>query len=80
MEREVVEVGTRALGPENEQILRATANLGVALFNEGRYAEAEQEYRRLADVDRRVLGPDDPRTLKVVGNLGLMIESQGRLA
>ena len=55
-------------------------NLGADLWNQGRYAEAEQEYRQLLDLDRRVLGPDHPGTLTAMSNLALTIQAEGRLA
>jgi Tetratricopeptide repeat len=54
--------------------------LGRALLLQGRYAEAEQEYRQLLDVERRVLGPDHPQTLAAMDVLAVVIEDQDRFA
>ena len=61
-------------------MLRSMSTLGTALWNQGRYGEAEQEFRQLLDADRRVLGSDHPETLKAMSVLALAIQSQGRLA
>lgn len=61
--RQVVEVRTRVVGPENPDTLRSRNNLGLALVRGGKFAEAEREYREVADLQAKVLGPEDPDTL-----------------
>jgi len=61
--RQVVEVRTAVVGPENPATLRSRNNLGLALLRGGKFAEAEQEYREVAALQAKVLGPEDPDTL-----------------
>jgi tetratricopeptide (TPR) repeat protein len=61
--RQVVEVRTGVVGPENPDTLRSRNNLGLALLRGGKFAEAEREYRKVADLQAKVLGPEDPDTL-----------------
>ena len=46
-------------------------NLGAALWYQGRYAEAEQEYRQLLDVERRVSGTRSPSNSDSDGQSGI---------
>jgi eukaryotic-like serine/threonine-protein kinase len=75
LEREAIGE-TRVLGPESTQTLQSMNHLGVSLLLQSRFAEAEQEYRRLLDVERRVLGPDHPETLKALANLSTSLQGQ----
>jgi hypothetical protein len=63
MEREILDVRRRVLGPEHPHTLKKMSNLGCSLHGQGKHAEAEQMQRELLDVQRRVLGPEHPETL-----------------
>jgi len=61
--RQVVEVRTGVVGPENPDTLRSRNNLGLALLRGGKFGEAEGEYREVIALQAKVLGPEDPDTL-----------------
>ena len=63
-----------------EQVLRARTNLVCALWNQGRYAEAEQEYRQLVDRRAARLRTGRPSNSTAMGNLAIVVKSQGRFA
>ena len=67
------------LGQDNAQTMQSMNHLGVSLLLQSRFAEAEQDYRRLLDVERRTLGPDHPETLKAMANLSTSL-AVGRTA
>ncbi len=51
-----------------------------ALDDNGKYAEAETEFRRLIRIAERVLGAEHPDTLNSRNNLALALHSQGKFA
>ncbi len=69
MEREILDVRRRVLGPEHPHTLKTMSNLGCSLHGQGKHGEAEQMTREVLDVRRRVLGPEHPDTLATVSNL-----------
>ena len=69
MERELIDVRRRVLGPEHPKTLNTMNNLACSLSGQGKHAEAEQMFRELLDVERRVLGPEHPDTLAALREL-----------
>ena len=55
-------------------------NLGVALHNQGRLAEAEAEFRAVLESRTMMLGADHPDTLASLTNLTLTLYEQRKLA
>ena len=71
MQREVLDVQRRVLGPEHPFTLVTMDNLALPLRNQGKHAEAEQMFREVLDLLRRhgVLGPEHPHTLATMRDL-----------
>ncbi len=80
MQREVLEVQRRVLGPEHPDTLNTMSNLGCSLGGQGKHAKAETMTREVLDVQRRVLGAEHPSTLLTMGNLALSLGGQGKHA
>ncbi len=57
----------------------ARQELARILFREGRFDEAETEFRAVVEARRRVLGDDDPATRLARYNLAGVLQKQGRL-
>ena len=55
MQRELLDVQRRVLGPEHPHTLTTMSNLASSLRGQGKRAEAETMLRELLDVQRRVL-------------------------
>jgi hypothetical protein len=53
-------------------------SLAITLMEEGRYVEAEKEYRETFDGIRRVLGPEHGKTLYTLEYLAIDISHEGR--
>ena len=51
-----------------------------ALFDQGKYADAEVEYRAIVGMKTRVLGPKRRETLKSRSNLATTLYAQGKYA
>jgi tetratricopeptide (TPR) repeat protein len=68
------------LGQESGLALLASSHVAQALWYQGRYADAEQQYRRLVEVDERALGPDHPQLLAAQVNLAVAVAAQHRVA
>ena len=69
MERELLDVKRRVLGPEHPDTLTTMGNLACSLCDQGKHAEAEQMFREVLDLQRRVLGPEHPETLATLREL-----------
>ncbi len=80
MQRELLDVQRRVLGPEHPDTLATKSNLAASLLGQGKRAEAEQMHREVLDVRRRVLGPEHPDTLTTMGNLSNSLRGQGKHA
>ena len=65
MQREVLEVKKRVLGPEHARTLTTAGNLALFLSYQGKHAEAEQMQREVLEVQKQVLGAEHARTLSV---------------
>ncbi|KAI8627280.1 hypothetical protein F5Y19DRAFT_443795 [Xylariaceae sp. FL1651] len=55
-------------------------NLANALFNEGRYEEAEQKYRQAHELGVKTLGTRHPQTLRSLDCIASMLVEQGKYA
>ncbi|MCC9000405.1 MAG: tetratricopeptide repeat protein, partial [Candidatus Contendobacter sp.] len=53
---------------------------GGTLYQQGRYQEAEELYRRALAIREQALGPDHPGTAASLNNLAVVLNAQGRLA
>ncbi len=80
LQRELLDVRRRVLGPEHPATLTTMGNLASSLDGQGKHAEAVQMKRELLDVRRRVLGPEHPGTLTTMGNLARSLGGQGKHA
>ena len=63
---------------ENEERQSAAYNLGLSLFSEGKYGEAERMFRELHGILMRVLGAEHPSTLATASTLVLSLSYQGK--
>ena len=80
MERELLDLKRRVLGPEHPGTLTTMNNLACSLGSQGKHAEAEQMQRELLHVQRRVLGPEHPNTLDTTCTLANSLGGQGKHA
>ncbi len=55
-------------------------NLGISLKEQGKYDEAEAQYRRAREGYSHILSPDHPASLAVSNALAVLMEKQGRHA
>ena len=65
---------------DQRQIAAATARYekAMGLYVQGKYAEAEAEYRAVLAIFQRALGAKDRKTLSVRNDLALALGAQGR--
>jgi serine/threonine protein kinase/TolA-binding protein len=68
----------RALGAESPKTLSAASRLAEAVYNQGRYAEAEALIIPVLQVQRRVLGAEHPDTLHSTYNMAIGYREQGK--
>ena len=54
--------------------------LAAALFFQGKYDQAETEYRAVLQLREKILGPEHPDTLKTRNNLALALDYQAKYA
>jgi Tetratricopeptide repeat len=54
------------------------SNIGFAQQDQGKYAEAEQNYRRALAIDEKALGPDHPTVATRLNNIGGAQQAQGK--
>jgi tetratricopeptide (TPR) repeat protein len=66
------------LGADHEAVLSLRFQCAMSDRYQGRYADAEAEFRDIAGVQARVLGPDEPRTLGTRQELARVISNRGR--
>ncbi len=65
---------------ENAERLAAEYNLGLALYGDGKYGEAEGMFREVHGILMRPLGAEHPRTLTCAGEIALRLFGQGKHA
>jgi tetratricopeptide (TPR) repeat protein len=63
---------------DNEERLDLARKCATALYNDGRYREAEELEVQVMQTRMRVLSDEHPSTLSSMGNLALMYKNQGR--
>ncbi len=80
--RRALGVSRRVLGEEHPDTLTMRSSLALQTYHQGRYAEAEAEFRTVWDIRRRsdVLGEEHPSTLEARHELALQIGAQGSYA
>ncbi len=66
--------------PWTVEAASALNNEGGRLKQQGRYAEAEAQYKQSLEVLERAVGPGDPRVAGVLNNLADLYTMQGRYA
>jgi eukaryotic-like serine/threonine-protein kinase len=76
--RRTVQIQSQVLGPNHPDTLRSEFDLGISLFEEGRYEAAEKLQRRTMESLQRVLGPEHPDTLKSMNSLAIDLTAEGR--
>ena len=79
MERELLAVRRRVLGPEHPDTLNPMGNLARTMNRQGKRAEAEPIFRELLDLRRRVLGPEHPHTLATLRDLTIWDSTRSKL-
>src|SRR5262249_12362415 len=67
-------------GPETAETTKAMIELGHALVDEGRFAEAEPLLLKALDGSRRALGEEHDLTLRAMTNLAELNQGQGKSA
>jgi tetratricopeptide (TPR) repeat protein len=80
LEREVLAVRIRLLGPEHPDTLQTEHALANNLDYAGKYSDAENLYRQILAVQRRVLGQEHAATLLTMHNLGATLGREGKRA
>jgi hypothetical protein len=80
MNRKLLAVQQRVVGPDHADTLGTTMNLATALATQGKYVKAETMYREVLAVRRRVLGSEHPDTLSTARNLASTLAKQGKHA
>ncbi len=78
--RRAAELHRIHLGPEHPNTLSSMGNLAIALYHQGKYAEAQSLYEQTLEMCRRVLGPEHLRTLASMNNLAIALHEQGKYA
>lgn len=73
-------VAERVRGADHPDIANALRNLGLAYKTQGRYADAEQSYRRSLAMTETIHGPDHEDIAIVTNNLAELYRELGRYA
>ena len=68
----------RSLGVDHPDTLTAVNNLGLQLFHNDKFGEAERQYQRALEGRERVLGVDHRDTLTSINNLGALLFKQNK--
>ena len=80
IQRAVLAVRTRVLGPEHPDKLTTANNLAICLSRQGKHAEAEEMLHEVLAARKRVLGTEHPSTLVTGNKLGNCLSGQGKHA
>jgi hypothetical protein len=67
MLRQTLQLRQKDLGPEHPDTLGNTNNLGLVLFEQGKYVEAERMHWQTLQFVQQVLGPEHPDALMSMG-------------
>lgn len=78
--REALEIASTAPDAEQDDVYRAKSNLGVAMMEAGRYADAEPLFRDAYEGRVATLGDDHPDTLVAGRNLATCLWRIGKSA
>jgi hypothetical protein len=78
LQRHVLKVQERVVGPEHPDTLGTRHNLSISLSGLGKHPEAEALQRHVLEVMVRVAGPDHPKTLTIKHNLANSLVRQGK--
>ena len=78
--RELVAEGLRIFGEAHPNTAAGYSTLASALFRQGRYAEAESQFRRALEIYERRSGPDSVNVASALNNLALVLERIGDYA
>ena len=69
----------KVLGPEHPDTLRTRDSLALALDDQGKYVEAETEYRAVIQLREKVLGVQHPDTLQTCFNLAGCLRAEAKM-
>jgi tetratricopeptide (TPR) repeat protein len=61
------------------QSWKTRQRLAWTLYQEGRFAEAESQQRKLLDLEHQALGPDHEETIGIMGDLATTLSEEGQL-
>jgi tetratricopeptide (TPR) repeat protein len=64
--------------PDDLDVAEDYDSLGVLLRKEGKYAQAEQLYRRALSIQQLRLSPDDPALANTLNDLGALLNHEGK--
>jgi tetratricopeptide (TPR) repeat protein len=78
--RKQIENNERELGPENPKTIESRNELARILYNEGRYEEAEKEYRQVVTRRTATLSAGHDDTITALNDLALALSGQGKYA
>jgi CHAT domain-containing protein/Tfp pilus assembly protein PilF len=67
----------RAFGPDHPNVGTALSLLGAAHLRQGKFNEAEGDFRRMLTIYERRLGPNHEDTAAALNSLALVLEKQG---
>ena len=73
----MIKLKEKVLGPEHPHTLETRNNLAEMLDDQGKYAEAETEYRAVIKLKEKVLGPEHPDTLCTCFYLARCLSDEG---
>lgn len=79
MHREIHAVQSRVLGPEHRDTLGSACNVGLTLFDLGRYDEAGEVLEATLASMRRTMGEEDRFTINAIQGVGSVRLAQGRM-
>jgi CHAT domain-containing protein len=77
---QALEVGEKALGPDDAYVGALAIRLGRLLRDKGDYSRAQTMLERAVNISERRLGPEDPQTAVALDTLGLVFRSTGNSA
>jgi serine/threonine-protein kinase len=73
-----IEVGRRANGPGNPDVLSSMDELGMLFIQQGRLADAKKLLQETLVLAQRSLGPDNPVTLETMSDVAYTLTLDGR--
>jgi tetratricopeptide (TPR) repeat protein len=77
--REALGLREQAFGTHHARTAQSINNLGVLLYESGRYDEAVTEYQRALPLYEEVYGPEHPEVAALLGNIGQSALMAGRV-